>query len=118
MSVISPLLLVDALGVELRGDLLADLGAPFFDRLEALAVAAIGLGLAKELLLRLVEIDLEPEGLRHIPRRVAEHLDLVGLGVLEIDRPRIAVTGRGEALARGVAPVARRLLTIRGRLDL
>src|SRR5436853_7875446 len=117
MSLIWSLLLVDALGVELRRDLLADLGAPFLDRLKALAVAAIGLGLAKELVLRLVEIDLEPEGLRHIPRRVAEHLDLVALGVLEIDRPRIAVTGRAEALAAGVAHLAKRLLHIGERLD-
>src|SRR5437764_11737252 len=103
MSVISSLLLVDALGVELRRDLLADLGAPFLDRLEALAVAAIRLGLAVEFVLRFVEVDLEAQGLRHVPRRVAEHLDLVSLGVLEIDRPRVAVTGRAEALAAGVA---------------
>src|SRR6266699_4635978 len=106
MSVISPLLLVDALGVELRGDLLADLGAPFLDRLEALAVAAIGLGLAVELVLRLVEIDLEAERLRHVPRRIAEHLDLVAFGILEIDRPGVAVAGRADALAAGVADLA------------
>src|SRR5207237_2646130 len=117
MSVISSLLLVDALGVELRRDLLADLGAPFLDRLEALAVAAIGLGLAVELVLRLVEIDLEAEGLRHIPRGIAAHLDLISLGVLEIDRPGITVAGRAKALAAGIAHLAKRLLHVGERLD-
>jgi hypothetical protein len=36
-----------------------------FHRLEPLAVAAIGLGLAEELVLGLVEVDLEAQGLRH-----------------------------------------------------
>src|SRR5437763_6273280 len=101
MSLISSLLLVDALGVELRRDLLADLGAPFLNRLEPLAVAAIGLGLAVELVLGLVEGELEAEGLRDIPRGVAEHLGLVALGALEIDRPRIAVADRPDALPAG-----------------
>src|SRR5207237_6540360 len=118
MSVISSLLLVDALGVQRRRDLLADLGAPFLDRLEALAVAAIGLRLAVELVRRLVEIDLEAQRLRHIPRRIAEHLDLVAFGILEIDRPRIAVADRAEALAAGVAHLAERLLHIRERFDI
>src|SRR5437868_12068575 len=112
MSLISSLLLVDALGVELRRDLLADLGAPFLDRLEALAVAAIGLGLAEQLVLRLVEVDLEAERLRHVPRRVAEHLDAVAFGVLEIHRPGIAVADRADAFAAGVADLAERLLHI------
>src|SRR5438045_7272882 len=115
MSLISSLLLVDALGVELRRDLLADLGAPFLDRLEALAVAAIGLGLAVELVLRLVEIDLEAERLRHIPRRIAEHLDLVALGGLERHRPGIAGAGRAEALGAGGAHLAQRRVHIGSR---
>src|SRR6267378_1471309 len=98
--------------VELCRDLLTNLGAPFLDRLEPLASPAIGLGLAIELVLRHVEVDLEAERLRHIPRRVAEHLDLVAFGVLEIDRPGVAVTGRADALAAGVADFAEGALDI------
>src|SRR5438067_616489 len=100
------------LRLELRRDFLADLGPPFFHRLEPVAVAAIGLGLAEELVLGLVEVDLEAQGLRHVPRRVAEHLDAVAFGVLEIDGPGIAVTDRADALAAGVADLAERLLHI------
>src|SRR5215471_12495529 len=106
MSLILCLLLTVALRVQFRGDLLADLGAPFLDRLEPLALAAIGLGLAVELVRQLVEVDLEAQGLRHIPRRVAEHLDLIALRVLEIDRPGVAMADRADALATGFAHLA------------
>src|SRR5207248_6462986 len=83
---------------DLAPDLLADLAPPLFHRLEPLAVPAIGFGLAEQLVLRLVEVDLEAEGLRHVPRRIAEHLDAVALRILDIVRPGIAVAPRDDAL--------------------
>src|SRR3954447_12791011 len=58
---------------EARLDLAANIGAPFLHRLEAVAVAAEGFGLAIEFVFRLFQVDLEAERLRHVPRRVAEH---------------------------------------------
>src|SRR5437016_8411486 len=99
MSLIS--LLLNAIGssLEAGGDLLGDLGAPFLHRLEAIARPAVLLGLAVEFVLGLVEVDLEAQRLRHIPWCVAEHLDLIALGILGIDRPGVAVAGRPDALA-------------------
>src|SRR5215470_10960891 len=94
-------------GFELCRDFPGDLGPPFLHRLEARALAAMGLGLAVEFVLRLVEVDLEPAGLRDIPRRVAEHLDAVAFGIVEINRPGIAVADRTDSLAAGRANLAK-----------
>src|SRR5262245_57907292 len=75
---------------ELRRDLLRDLGSPFLHRLKARQLAAVGLGLAVKLVLGLVEVDLKAARLRDVPRRVAEHLDTVALGIVEVDRPGVA----------------------------
>src|SRR5215469_7717163 len=91
---------------ELRRDLLADVGAPFLHRLEAGLLPAIGFGGAVDFVLALIEIDLEAAGLRHIPRRVAEHFDLVAFGILEIDRPRVAVADRANSLATSLSHLA------------
>src|SRR4249920_496889 len=87
--------------LELRGDLFADLGAPLLDRLKAGLGAADGFRFAVEFVLGLVEVDLEAERLRHVPRGVAEHLDAVAFGVAEIHGPGIAVTARVDDLAAG-----------------
>src|SRR5947207_14597641 len=71
-------------GVHGRRDLGGNVGTPFLDRLEAGLGAADGLGFAVELVLGLVEVDLETQGLRHIPRGVAVNLDAVVVGVAEI----------------------------------
>src|SRR5207253_8056112 len=93
-------------GLELRRDLLRDLGPPFLHRLEARQLAATGLGLAEELVLRLVEIDFEAAGLRHVPRGVAEHLDAVAFGIVEINRPGIAVSDRTDCPVAGFPHLA------------
>src|SRR6267142_7118230 len=104
-------------GFELCRDLPRDLGPPFLHRLEARELAAMGLGLAVQLVLRLVEIDLEPAGLRDVPRRVAEHLDAVAFGIVEINRPGIAVADRADTLAAGRANLAKGALYTGERAD-
>src|SRR5436190_20914392 len=99
-------------GCQFLSDLLAALGPPFLHRLKSLAVPAIRLGFAVELVLGLVEVNLEAQGLRHVPRGVAEHFDAVAFRVLEIHRPGIAMTDRTDALATGVADLAERFLYI------
>src|SRR5712675_1094464 len=94
-----------------------DVGAPFLDRLEAGFGAADRFGFAVEFVLGLVEVDLEPQRLRHIPRCVAEHLDAVAFGVAEIDRPSIAVAARVDDLAIGLAHLAEDALDIGKRAD-
>src|SRR4029077_7744883 len=86
-------------GFELLRDFSGDFRPPFFHWLEARQGAAVGLGLAEQLVLRLVEVDRKPAGLRDVPRRVANNLDAMALRVVEIDRPGVAVADRAEALA-------------------
>src|SRR6266446_97611 len=105
-------------GFELCRDLPGDLGPPFLHRLEARQLAAMSLGLAVQLVLRLVEVDLEAAGLRDIPRRVAEHLDAVAFGIVEIDRPGVAVADWADALAPGCANFAEGPLHIGERADI
>src|SRR5271167_2504371 len=102
---------------ESRGDFLGDLGSPLLDRLEPRQVAAVDLGLAAEVLLGLVEVDLETARLRHVPRRVTEHLDAIALGILEINRPGVAMADRVDALAAGLAHFAEGALHVGERAD-
>jgi hypothetical protein len=60
-----------------------DVGAPFLDRLEAGLGASDRLGFALDFVFGFVEVDLEAQGLRYIPWRVANHLDAVALGSLK-----------------------------------
>src|SRR6266446_9037012 len=99
-------------GFELRRDLSRDLGPPFLHRLEARQLSAMGLGLAVQLVLRLVEVDFEAAGLRDVPGCVAEHLDAVAFRIVEINRPGIAVADWANALAAGRANLAEGALHI------
>src|SRR5271166_4855419 len=101
-----------SVGVHGRRNLGGDVGAPLLDRFEAWFGAADRLGFAVEFVFGLVEIDLEPQRLRHIPRRVAEHFDAVAFGVAEIDRPGIAVAARVDDLTAGLAHFAEDALYI------
>src|SRR5271169_2561733 len=83
-------------GFELRGDLSGDLGAPLLHRLKTRELATMRLGLAVKLILGLVQVDFEAAGLRDVPRRVAKHLDAIAFGIVEIDRPGIAMADRSE----------------------
>src|SRR5271166_2485279 len=106
-----------SVGVHGRRNLGGDVGAPLLDRFEAWFGAADRLGFAVEFVFGLVEIDLEPQRLRHIPRRVAEHFDAVAFGVAEIDRPGIAVAARVDDLTAGLADLAKDALDVGKRAD-
>src|SRR5271169_4506219 len=105
-------------GFELRGDLSGDLGAPLLHRLKTRELATMRLGLAVKLILRLVQVDFEAAGLRDVPRRVAKHLDAIAFGIVEIDRPGIAMADRSEALAAGRAHLAESALHTGERADI
>src|SRR5205085_6262363 len=106
------------LGVfELRRDLPADLGAPLLHRLEARLRAAERFRLAVELVLGFGEVDLVAVRLRHVPRRIAEHLDAIAFWIAEIDRPGVAMAPRLDHLAAGLAHLAVRALHVRERAD-
>src|SRR6266446_7921745 len=72
----------------------------------------MGLGLAVQFVLRLVEVDFEAAGLRDVPGCVAEHLDAVAFRIVEINRPGIAVADWANALAAGRANLAEGALHI------
>src|ERR1700704_3674934 len=60
---------------------------------EARPAAAHRFGAPQDLVVRLVEVERLAAGLRRVERRVDIELDRGALGVLEIERPGIAVVG-------------------------
>src|ERR1700757_5410944 len=86
-------------GFELRRDFAGDFRPPFFHRFETRQSLAVRLGLAEQLVLGFVEVDVETARLRDVPGCIAKHLDAIALRVMEINRPGVAVADRTEALA-------------------
>ena len=60
---------------------------------EARPAAAHRFGAPQDLVVRLVEVERLAAGLRRVERRVDIELDRIALGILEIERPGVAVVG-------------------------
>src|SRR5712672_1545407 len=55
--------------------------------------AAHGFGAPQDLVVRLVEVERLAAGLRRVEGRVDVELDRIALGILEVERPGVAVVG-------------------------